>query len=86
VLRAILDAAQGGEKKTRIMFKSNLNPLVLERYLKFCRTNGLIIKTAEGYVTTSKGIKLLSCLNEANAAELNLKKIESDIRRLFNED
>jgi predicted transcriptional regulator len=85
VLRSILDAAQGGEKKTRIMFRSNLNPLALERYLEFCELNGLIIKNVAGYVTSSKGMKLLNYLNQANAAELSLQKVESDIQHLFSE-
>jgi predicted transcriptional regulator len=79
----MLVAAEGGAKKTHVMFKSNVNPLVLEKYLSFCEENGLIVKDKLGYTTTAKGLKLIKCLNQISDLKRNLEEVESEVDKLI---
>jgi predicted transcriptional regulator len=79
----MLMAAEGGAKKTHVMFKSNVNPLVLEKYLSFCVQNGLIAKDKLGYTTTAKGLKLIKCLNQISDLRKNLGEVESEVDKLI---
>jgi predicted transcriptional regulator len=57
----ILQAANGGATKTRIMYKAFLSYAQLKEYLAMLVQNGLIVHDVEGemYRTTSNGIKFL---------------------------
>jgi len=57
----ILEAANGGATKTRIMYKAFLSYAQLKEYLAMLTQNGLISHDAEGemYRTTNNGIKFL---------------------------
>lgn len=57
----ILEAANGGASKTKIMYKAYLSYAQLKEYLAVLIENGLMAHDAEEnlYRTTSKGIKFL---------------------------
>jgi predicted transcriptional regulator len=56
----ILEAANGGATKTKIMYKSFLSYAQLKEYLAMLIRNDLVTNDIEGiYRTTSKGIRFL---------------------------
>ncbi|HEY9406537.1 MAG TPA: winged helix-turn-helix domain-containing protein [Nitrososphaera sp.] len=57
----ILEAANGGATKTKIMYKAYLSYAQLKEYLAVLIENGLMARDVDGdlYRTTSKGIKFL---------------------------
>jgi predicted transcriptional regulator len=56
----ILEAANGGATKTKIMYKAFLSYAQLKEYLAMLIQNDLVIQDIEGiYRTTSKGIRFL---------------------------
>ena len=57
----ILEAANGGATKTKIMYKAFLSYAQLKEYLAMLIQNGLMAHDIEGemYRTTSNGIKFL---------------------------
>jgi len=61
IVSNILEAANGGATKTKIMYKGFLSYAQLKEYLAILMHNGLLeYKEGEGkFSTTSKGIKFL---------------------------
>ena len=57
----ILEAANGGATKTKIMYRAFLSYAQLKEYLTMLTQNGLLAHDVEGerYRTTSNGIKFL---------------------------
>jgi predicted transcriptional regulator len=56
----ILEAANGGATKTKIMYKAFLSYAQLKEYLAMLIQNDLVVQDFEGiYRTTSKGIRFL---------------------------
>ena len=57
----ILEAANGGANKTKIMYRAFLSYAQLKEYLAMLTLNGLIAHDVEGemYRTTSNGIKFI---------------------------
>ncbi len=57
----ILEAANGGATKTKIMYRAFLSYAQLKEYLAMLTRNGLLAHDVEGerYRTTSNGIKFL---------------------------
>jgi predicted transcriptional regulator len=57
----ILEAANGGATKTKIMYRAFLSYAQLKEYLAMLTQNGLLAHDVEGerYRTTSNGIKFL---------------------------
>jgi predicted transcriptional regulator len=56
----ILEAANGGATKTKIMYKAFLSYAQLKEYLAMLIQNDLVVQDIEGiYRTTSKGIRFL---------------------------
>lgn len=57
----ILEAASGGARKTKIMYKAYLSYAQLKEYLAVLIENGLMARDVDGdlYRTTRKGIKFL---------------------------
>jgi predicted transcriptional regulator len=56
----ILEAANGGATKTKIMYKAFLSYAQLKEYLVMLIQNDLVVQDIEGiYRTTSKGIRFL---------------------------
>ena len=62
----ILEAANGGATKTKIMYKAFLSYSQLKEYLAMLTQNGLMARDVEGemYRTTSNGIKFLETSRE----------------------
>ena len=51
----ILQVAQEGAKKTHIVYKANLNFLIVKKYLNNLIEEGLLSKNDTRYYTTDKG-------------------------------
>ena len=51
----ILQVAQTGAKKTQIVYKANLNFLLVKKYLKNLIEKGFVNKNDTRYYTTEKG-------------------------------
>ena len=64
----ILEAANGGATKTKIMYRAFLSYGQLKEYLAMLTQNGLIAHDVEGemYRTTSNGIKFLESSRQLN--------------------
>ena len=62
----ILEAANGGATKTRIMYKAFLSYAQLREYLAVLIENNLLeyLEGIQGYKTTEKGLNLLRMHNE----------------------
>ena len=68
IVGLILDAANGGATKTKIMYKSYLSFAQLRDYLATLTEQGLIEYEEIGHLfkTTSKGLRVLKLQNEIN--------------------
>ena len=66
IIAKILEIAQGGVLKTRIMYGSFLSFLQLKEYLKFLQENDLLEYSSEKnlYLTTEKGKRFLRSFRE----------------------
>lgn len=66
IVSQILEAANGGTTKTRIMYKAFLSYAQLKDYLVVLVENGLLEedKKTQTFKTTDKGIKFLSVYNQ----------------------
>ena len=65
-MATILDAANGGSTKTRIMYKAYLSYAQLKEYLSILVENGLL-EYDDGdlkYKTTEKGLRFMRTYNE----------------------
>jgi predicted transcriptional regulator len=64
----ILEAANGGATKTKIMYKAYLSFAQLREYLSMLLEKGLIdyVEGRAIYKTTEKGIRLLQMCNQIN--------------------
>jgi predicted transcriptional regulator len=62
----ILEAANGGATKTRIMYKAFLSYAQLKEYLSVLLENNLMeyLEGSQSYKTTEKGLNLLKLHNE----------------------
>lgn len=60
----ILKVARDGAKKSHIVYKANLNFLVIKRYLGSLLISGLIEQVNRTYITTDKGVEFLSQFRE----------------------
>jgi predicted transcriptional regulator len=66
IVSMILDAANGGATKTRIMYKAFLSYAQLKEYLSVLIENNLLeyLEGSQVYKTTDKGFNLLKMHNE----------------------
>jgi predicted transcriptional regulator len=66
IVAMILDAANGGATKTKIMYKAFLSYAQLREYLSVLIENNLIeyIEGSQTYKTTAKGLNFLKMHNE----------------------
>ena len=66
IVSMILEAANGGATKTRIMYKAFLSYAQLKEYLSVLIENNLIeyLESVQTYRTTEKGFNLLKMHNE----------------------
>ena len=66
IVSMILDAANGGATKTKIMYKAFLSYAQLKEYLSILIENNLVeyLEGSQTYKTTEKGLNLLKMHNE----------------------
>ena len=66
IVAMILDAANGGASKTKIMYKAFLSYAQLREYLSVLIENDLLqyVEGAQTYKTTEKGLSFLRMHNE----------------------
>ena len=66
IVSMILEAANGGATKTKIMYKAFLSYAQLKEYLSVLIENNLIeyLEGSQTYKTTEKGLNLLKMHNE----------------------
>ena len=66
IVSMILEAANGGATKTRIMYKAFLSYAQLKEYLSLLLENNLMeyLEGSQSYKTTEKGLNLLKLHNE----------------------
>jgi len=66
IVSMILEAANGGATKTRIMYKAFLSYAQLKEYLSVLIQNNLMeyLEGSQSYKTTEKGLNLLKLHNE----------------------
>ena len=55
----ILEAAQGGANKTRIVYGSNLNFEIVKGYINTLVNNGFLEVDGKRYSTTERGVKFV---------------------------
>jgi len=69
IAAAILEAANGGATKTKIMYKAFLSYAQLKEYLAVLHESGLLehIREEQKYKTTGKGIKYLGIYSQMDA-------------------
>ncbi|MEM0322173.1 MAG: winged helix-turn-helix domain-containing protein [Thermoprotei archaeon] len=83
LLRDILIAAEKGANKTHIMFASNMNPTVLNRYLQFALKYGLLEQRARTYYTTDKGVEFLHALKKLEELMNDIYQVEQELSKLI---
>jgi predicted transcriptional regulator len=69
IVSQILDAANGGSTKTRIMYKAYLSYAQLKEYLSILVENGLLEyqDAEEKYRTTEKGMKFIKAYHHMDS-------------------
>jgi predicted transcriptional regulator len=75
----ILQAANGGSTKTKIMYKAYLSYAQLKEYLSILIENDLL-KYSEGeqiYKTTEKGLKFLKVYDQMSDLTGELREVET---------
>ena len=55
IIVEVLDVAKTGVNKTSIVYKTNLNFKIAERYLKLLEIQGFVENKFDKYITTNKG-------------------------------
>lgn len=85
ILYEILQAAAPGLKKTPLLFKVNLNPRILEKYLDFCLKNGLLAQEGKIFKTTEKGLKFIESYRDYVEYASKLEKISENLRSILQE-
>jgi predicted transcriptional regulator len=51
----VLEVAKMGVNKTSVVYRSNLNFKLAEKYLELLQKHGLVEKRVDKYITTEKG-------------------------------
>ena len=78
----ILEAANGGATKTRIMYKAFLSYAQLKEYLSMLEANGLLRyeRETQRMITTSKGLKFLQLNNQMDQLAYGEREQEIETR------
>jgi predicted transcriptional regulator len=73
----ILEAANGGATKTKIMYKAFLTYLQLKEYLTMLSENGLLEfeEETQNFRTTEKGLRLLQIYNRVDRLVPNVRAV-----------
>lgn len=68
IIHCLLRNAIGGIKKTKLLYKTNLNSKTLEKYLNYCIKQGYVQVRGENrmYVITEKGMEALKKIEEVS--------------------
>lgn len=68
IIALILEAANGGATKTKIMYKSYISFAQLREYLGMLKEQGLVEYDEIGHIfkTTTKGLQVLQLQNQIN--------------------
>lgn len=85
ILYDILQAAIPGLKKTPLLFRVNLNPRILEKYLDYCLKNGLLVHEGKIFKTTEKGIRFVESFRDYIEYETKLEKITENVLNILQE-
>ncbi len=64
----VLDAAQTGANKTSVVYKTNLNFKLAEKYLDLLQKHELLENRSDKYIIASKGKKFLEKAKEITLA------------------
>ncbi|MEO9295819.1 MAG: winged helix-turn-helix domain-containing protein [Nitrososphaera sp.] len=83
IAAAILDVAQGGALKTKIMYTAFLSSPQLKEYLDLLTEQGLLEYASEdrAYATTEKGMRFLKMYKEVGQAVFPVNKAKESIRK-----
>lgn len=68
IIADILNAAKKGLRKTRIVYSTNLNFKLANKYLPLLTENGLLEVIDRDYITTSQGIEFLENYSKIQAS------------------
>jgi predicted transcriptional regulator len=72
----ILEAAESGANKTRLVYRANLNFEIIKRYLKTLMENGLLEEKVEGrFFTTKRGLQFVEQYRDL-VIPLNMSALE----------
>lgn len=73
IIMELLQAAKGGEKKTRLVYKTGLSFELSEKYLHALNDSGFIVEKSGVWKTTDKGLHVIDayeiCLRLTREAE-----------------
>lgn len=83
ILCDVIRAAYNGARKTHIMYRSNLNPTILEKYLRFCLEHGLIEREGIGFRATIKGTEVVRRLEEIENLKRDIEEIKRQAKQLI---
>lgn len=72
IIHDILTIAKEGAKKTKIVYKANLNFRFLKRYLETLIGSGMIEKDGKLWRTTPKGLRYISRYRDMAMMEISL--------------
>ena len=64
----ILQVSQSGAKKTQIVYKANLNFMIVKKYLGNLIEKGFMEKNDNHYFTTNKGVNFLESYEEFSSS------------------
>ena len=75
IIAAILEAANSGSCKTKIMFNANLSYKLLEKYLDICLQSGFVEANGTKYTLTEHGATILKQYKQLHERYTNAQKI-----------
>jgi len=82
ITAAVLEAADAGARKTRIMFQANLSYKILGKYLELAVDNGFLAFTNPNYEVTKTGQEFLARYKLVND---KYSKIQWPLQEINNE-
>jgi predicted transcriptional regulator len=79
IIAAILEAANSGACKTKIMFRANLSFKLLEKYLDICLQSGFVESNGKKYTLTEQGATILKQYRQLHERYNNAQKMLNDM-------
>jgi len=74
IIAAILEAANCGSSKTKIMVNANLSFKLLEKYLDICLRSGYVQANGTKYTLTEHGVVILKQYKQLHERYSNVQK------------